>query len=308
MKKFLLFGSVALLFGMASCTKGENNYNAVYSLKPLNIITTIADGTTVASEGQYTFDLTMDNSGQYGEITGSNLSFNNNVVTFTTVSQSYQTDLYDCFFKNVESTDNMLSDATFLLTPYYYYPKFFGIDANYDYYGDVVVAQYTYNNAYRVRTFQPNTFYKGTTNTVYPYRGETLTFTTETIYYLLTLNVKESPNTATLTMCNAKFSGIEQEPIKKKIIAEGLSVEYSDGKIVVYNTEDIIPGIAESGEATPNPDYIFSKLYFETTNDILTTCNIQYTVKNVDSSTGALKATYEGEFTGAYVDTTNRFK
>lgn len=292
MKKIVTYCGLSILIGMAACTKGESNYTATYNMTPINIITSLEDGTTTASQGNYKFELTSNYDTQYGTIEVSDLVIDNNIVKFITDQQTYQTNLYYAYFQKVKSGSANISDANFLLTPYYNYPAFFGVPANYANDGNVVIASFNYGNSYKVTTFQKNTFYTGTTTTSFSFQGQSQQFDTETIYYQLDLNVKESPNTARLVMYNAKFTNIEQEPIKKQINIEGLTVEYSNGMIKVYG-EDIIPDIVEGTSSTPYPNYVFNTIEFETTSSDLTNCKINYVVAGV----------YKGSFNGSYANT-----
>lgn len=291
MKKNLLLGCALMALGFTACTDGESNYSYTYNLNPINIITDLSDGTTYASTGQYVFVLTIENNGQHGVIDVKNLSINNNTVNFSTVDQSYTSNLFYANFANVKASDANISNANFLLTPYYNYPQFVGINPTYGNPGNIVVANYTYNDAYSVKTFQHNTFFTGTTETVYPYKGEVQNFSTDKIYYQLSLNVKDSPNKATLTMYNAKFTSVEQEPVKD-IIIEDLDVTYDNGSITVSGTE-VIPGIMEGNEITPYPSFIINEIEFKTTSADLTWATIKFQVAGM----------YNGTFSGSYANT-----
>ncbi|MCH5231752.1 MAG: hypothetical protein J1F43_08160, partial [Muribaculaceae bacterium] len=244
-----------------------------------------------ASSGQYIFDLVVEDPVQHGVIEAKNLSINNNTLSFKTVDQPYFTNMWYANFTDVKSSDANISNANFLLTPYFNYPQYYGIAPTYNNPGNVVVASYTYNDSYEVKTFQPVTFFKGTTETRYPYKGEVQTYSTETIYYQLGIDVTKTPNKAKMIMYQAKFTSVEQEP-KKDIIIEDLDVNYDNGVITVSG-KDVIPGILEGNEVTPYPSFTINNIEFKTTNADLTWATINFTVAGI----------YEGSFTGSYANT-----
>lgn len=283
-----------LLLGLSACSDNDSKYSYTYNLNPINIITNVSDGTSYASEGRYSFELTSTPSSNTGVITVSNLLINNSLQSFTTFEQPYKTNLYFANFENVETDNANVSDANFLLTPYFNYPAYFNIIPTYQSSGDIVLAKYRYGD-YEVKTFQKNTFFVGTTETTYPFQGQNMSASSETIYYQLVIDIAENPQKATLIMYNAKFSGVEQEPVKKQINLEDLDVTYANGLITVTG-ENIIPDIVEGSAVTPNPDYIFDNIEFKTISEDLTWCSITFKVRGI----------YNGSFRGSYADSSKR--
>lgn len=288
MNKTLLFGGVMLAAALASCSKGESTSTYTYNLNPVNIITDLTDNSTVASQGGYTITLKMNTETQYGTIEVSDLVINNSIVKFSTNEQNYKTNLYYAYFENVQSSSANLTDADFLLTPYFNYPSVYGVTATYLNPGNVLMADYIYNGQYQVKTFPLNAFYVGDTSTSYPFMGETQYYETTDIYYQLSLN-KDDLSKATIMMFNAKFSGVEQEPVKKQIILDNLDVTYADGTFTVTGT-DVIPYIVEGTESTPYPSYTFDSIEMKITGDDLTGCVLTYMVAGI----------YSGTFSGLY--------
>lgn len=292
MKKIYLLGGLALALGLSACSESKSTYTQTYGTTTLNIITDLNDGSTVASKGDYEFNLFIDmgNDTHTGTVSTTNLILNNSSVAFTTVDQTYSTNLYDAYFTNVKAQNQNLTDATFLLTPFFYIPSMFNVDASFTTPRNIILAQYTINDAYRVRTFQEKTFFKGTTQTHYQMGPEPENFTTEDIYYMLTIDIEK--NTASISMFNAKFSSSEKEPLKKQIDVDGLTVEYGDGVITVKG-EDIVPNLVEAGESTPYPGFIFNNIEFKTTGEDLTGCEINFLVAGM----------FNGSFSGIYAET-----
>lgn len=307
MKRNLLFGSLALM-GVAlltGCNKNDGFTQTVpFSASTLNVITNVGTGATTVSSGMYYFSLTMTNTSETGVINVANLAIDKDApLSFTTEEQSYLTDYYYALFENVRSSTVNLNNATILLTPYYYRPSQY-LQGKIDFpnYGDVVVAYYNIGQNYLIRTFQPETFYVGTTNTSYPYMGQQQTYSTDDIYYQLSLDIKT--NSATIYMYNAKFSD-SPEPRKEMIVIKGLTPSYSADGITVTG-QNITPLVGEGGATTPNEDFIFKEIKFQTINNILTQCSIDFTVEthmNMGGNTVTLN--YLGNFTGDYLYNSN---
>lgn len=291
MKKIILMSGCAILVGLTACDKNDYNYNQSYTVKSINVVTNLETGATTAADGAYFFQLYIDNDGQRGSVTTGGLMINNQNCDFITQEQQYATDLYNVYFQNVKSSNQQLSNSFILLTPYYYVPTQFGLISDYQPEGEVVIAQYTIDNKYRVSTFQPNTFYTGTTVTSYPFQGQTQTYETQDIKYLLSIDLKEL--TATVVMYDAKFSGVPQEPVKKRIDIPGLKVSFENGAVIAKGS-NIVPlmleGTQENGVMTPNDTYIINSIEFQTTTTYLTNCELKYTVAGI----------YSGDFSGSY--------
>ena len=299
-KSLLGMGIVAALPLLSSCT-GEDKFQQTvpFNATTLNVITNVADGTTTVSPGRYAFSLTMTNTGQSGIINASNIQTNPDApLSFTTEEKSYTGDTYMAYFQNVTSSSINLVNANFLLTGYYYRPSQFNIDAEFPGYGDVVLASYSIGESYKVRTFQPETFYKGNTVTSYPYMGQQQNYATDKIYYRLSLD--HESNQATIYIYNAKFSD-SPEPVKEQIVLEDLPVSSNGGEITVTGS-NIVPLVLEGGQLTPNENYIFKDISFRTSNDLLTQCEIGFTVQaSMTVGGNTISYDYLGSFSGDYI-------
>lgn len=310
MKKLLLSGVAGCIVALSSCSTNDYHLTDPTNIGTLNVITT-ADGTTTISKGAYTVSRTWTNDDISGNVSAYGLQLTPDVTTnFSTKDQVFKEDTYSnyAFFQDaVSNTQNVtLKNADFLMTRYYYWPDINSFinqqdRVEYAYPGFIMVANYQIGETYKVCTFQPKTCYKGTTNTSYTVMGQTSTYTTEDIPYLLSVNLEDK--TAKLVMFQAKFSSSEREPTKDQVILEGLTLSYENGVIKASGT-DIVPLMVEGGASTPNENYTFSSVEFVTTNDILTECEINYVV-HIKQEIPAMGTTMEydafGNFTGSYL-------
>ena len=307
MKKsiFLVLGVLVTLPTLTSCNGDNDFYQTVpFYTSAINIITNLGDGTTTASEGNYGFSLTITNTSQTGYIYASNIAIDKDApLSFTTDEQSYSTSTpYNAYFENVKSSTVNLKNANFLLTPYFYQPALYKINANFPDYKDIIVASYNIGETYLIRTFLPETFFVGETTTQYPYMGQQQSYNAKDIFYQLSLNLKE--NTATIYIYNAKFSD-SPEPRKEMIVVSGLTPSYSADGITVTGA-NIVPEVGEGGTTTPNEDFIFKAIKFQTTNPGLTECKIDFTVEaHMNMKGNQISYDYLGTFEGAFEFTNN---
>lgn len=288
--KIFPIASFAVILGMASCSNNDYNFEQSFTVPALNLITDLTTQETILTEGSYDFKLKSNSDGEKGVISTSNILINNNKYSFQTVESDFNMNMYEVFFKNVKSTNDNLGDNTFLSTSLFNVPRAYNVQYTYLVPNQELVAQYILDGRYMIKTFQENTFYTGVTNTTYPYGGSVATATNDKIYYLLNIDTEENPYKASLIMFNAKFSDSEREPVKTQINVNDLSIDLSDGKIVVSG-KDVIPETVEGGVSTPIPSFIFNEIEFSTTNENLTQCSIKFKVAGV----------YTGSFTGSYL-------
>lgn len=302
-KNLLLVGMALAAVPFLTGCNGEDSFSQTIPVNttPINIITDLNTGTTNASMGGYLFNLVVTNEGQTGTISAKAEVNKDTPLTFTTEEKSYSTNGYYAHFQNVTSNTVNIKNSDFLLTPFYYRPENFKINSTFPDYRYVVVSSYYIGDSYHIRTFQPETFYYGTTNTSYPYMGQQQTYSTDDIYYQLSIDT-EKFNTATLYIFNAKFSD-SPEPRKEMIKLENLSVAYSENGISVTG-ENITPLVLEGNNLTPNDSFIFQDIRFDTTKGDLTDCNINFTV-NASMSVNGMTVSYDylGSFNGSYVYT-----
>ena len=309
MKKLFLLGTVSLVMGLSACQKdGHHEQTRTITAPTINIISSLDEGDddVIVSNGFYTFSLVMNDETNTGTVASSDLVANNQILTFTTNEKKYSSTGYDAFFEDVTgtvgNTGMELNNADFLAI--YLYDETYN---KYGYYYDttnvgeytymvspvapwIPVANYNIGNSYKVRTFQKDTFFKGTTTTSYSMGGEVNNFETEGITYRFIIDTEK--NSAVFIIYNGKFSASAMEPVKTAIIVEGLKVDFSKTGITITG-ENLVPDIVEANGVTPNEGFIFNSIQFRTTNDNLTKGEIDYMVAG----------RYSGHFTGSYMNT-----
>lgn len=296
MKKILLFGSLALSMGLASCEKGGES-TSTESYGAYNLITNLDTNESFVSTATYTFAFNWSLS--TGAVTSDNIVINNSNWTLSTT----ETPLYVAGNEvimyptgSVSGSSNLtLNSPEFIIAPtvpfgyggVYYnditVPGYTTPSPNRSY----LVANYKLANEYRVCTFIPDAFFYGTTRSTYPSSGGTQSFSTDDISYRIVMNLKDMK--ASLIIYNAKFSDNPNEPTKTAIIAEGLDLEFVNGGYTITG-EDIIPLTVEGNQTTPMDRYIFNKIAITNTSYNLATANISFTVAGI----------YTGEFSGSY--------
>ena len=297
MKKKLLLIPLAALLGLTACVSdNEEHLTNTLVIPVINLVTYLENDHTTAGEGLYTIKLDISN--QQGDITSSGLNYAGIGMELSATNQKYITTGYDALFRNATgnvtgSTPMAMTQGKLLVTPWYY-PEMTGYDLDYLKYdlpeypyngviNNILVANYNIGNQYIVKTFQPDTFYTGTTGSLYD--GQVAS--NVDIVYRLVLNAASS--TADLIMYNAKFSASPNEPVKEAIIVKGLTVTYSENGITATGKE-IVPDMVEGKASTPMPGYIVNEIQFQTVSrsDLLIDCAISFTIAD------KYKATFTG--------------
>lgn len=287
MKKTLLFGGIALLLSMTACDSNNSKTTQKFSVPVYNVLTSLTDGTTSISPAYYTFDLIT--SSMVGTISEEGLIIDNSAVNFITDEVKYKSyTLNDALFSNIEATTTgtmtyALTNGTFNLNPYFYVPnKQYTPATPY-----ALIASYNLGSEYKVVTYFIDPYYVGDTNTQYTIQGTQQRYKTDNIVYGVKLNLKEM--TATISMYNAKFTDVPQEPTKAQINIAGLPLTFSNGAIIIKG-ENIVPTVVEGGVETPYEDFMINSIEFRSTSSNLVSASINYVVAGM----------YYGSFTGDY--------
>lgn len=317
MKKFFMFGSLAIMIGLSACsTDGYSEMTQVLGGGAITIISSENSDEVITSEGIYKYDLKITDKDATGSVTSPDLVAENNVLNFTTDVQAYKNSGFEIYFGNAQGKAGnfQLNNANFaILVPCVYNEEYNqGNNKQYGYFVNesnvgkytykvnistpdlITVATYNIGNSLKVNTFQKNTFFVGETQTSYTMAGETHTYSTKNITYRFMLNKEEKDTeyTADLLIYNAKFSDNEREPVKEAILAQGLNVEFGANGITISG-ENIIPQMLEAGEYVPVPSFMFNSIKFKTVNSNYTKGQIEYLVAGM----------YQGTFTGEYAST-----
>lgn len=312
-KHFLLGGvTIALALSAISCTKdGYSEMNITRPAAAISLITSLSDGSVVASEGNYAFNIKMTNTETSGTISSPDLIANNTSLNFNTDSQGYKSSGYDYFFENVKGTVGNstmeLNNANFLAL-YLYDMEFenensrnkygyfydetkigeytYQVNVNYPW---ITVAKYNIGSSYRVNTFQKNTFFRGTTRTTYPANPQG--FVTDDIIYRFILKKAEKSDayTADMILYNARFA--QEMPVSLiAVLVEDLNVDFTPDGIKITG-KDIIPKWYTNNEYLPLERYIFRSVDFTTTDEYYASGRLIYHVGD----------DYEGYFEGSYL-------
>ncbi|MCH5232391.1 MAG: hypothetical protein J1E78_02050 [Muribaculaceae bacterium] len=298
MKKVLMLAMGGAFLGLTSCNTGDGvDSTMTFQVETINIITSNEDGTTTASSGSYYFDLNMTQ--RMGAVTSKDIILDNMSMDFTTDDESFTTNTYNAYFKDLNASVNGYEvSGSLLATSLFFYPQQYVGNPKFTF---DIIAQYNIGDAYTVRSFPKDAVYIGVTNTSYTdsegvlhkYEKNDNDYPKDPenivpLLYQVILNPGNS--TANIIMYNAKFSDNPREPTKAKITAQGLTAEYDANGITLKGT-NIIPMVDEGGKPTEYPNFIFNSINFRTTNNNLTDCIIEYEVAGM----------YYGTFTGTYI-------
>lgn len=297
-------GSVSIVMVMTSCQKdGEFHSSYSFGVPTINIVTSLADGTSEASQGGYNFDMVNANGEISGAINTSKLIINGKNVDLRTTEIPVKADYYNYWFENLTGTVTgyqNLTNGNFHVTVQYNTPSSLKIEPSEGLQQlpqTIIVGQYLIGDQYKVATFQQNTFFSGVTVTQYPNgSGGMDTFTPsqgendKPMVYQLSLDLEK--NQADVIIYNAKFA--PPSPSLTEVHIKGLNLDFTGG-VVKVSGENIIPlvpeGEGEERELQEYDKFPFNNFELITTNDNLTNCAISYTVASV----------FKGQFNGSYL-------
>ena len=313
MKKLFLTGCFGLLLSLTACDQKDGYTTSTKSIyaHAINIITDLNDESVVVNGGYYLFSLEMSTqTGMTGTVTSPELIANNTNLAFTTELQDYLSAGYDAYFDNAQGTvtgnstfslNNAKLEAVYLYdateNPYngYYYNLSDVGELTYKINGQfpwIAVAKYNIGSDYRINTFQPDSFFSGTTTTTYNYQGQQQVYETDKIMYrfIIEPNEKYTEFTATLIMYDAKFSSVAAEPTKT-IVVKDLNVSFASDGIKITG-ENLIPEMYSKAEGfVPMERFIFNNFEFHTTDSYYIYGAMTYQVAG----------TYYGSFEGSYM-------
>jgi major membrane immunogen (membrane-anchored lipoprotein) len=330
-----LMAGCALL--LTSCGTGDNEVKQNITYTTVNLITDNATGEAVATSGAYTFQLvTKDLYDRTMAVGTSKLTYNNRDHSFTTDPVEFKEIINDnaiqqCITGLEGLVDNTtpLKDCRIMITGYPKMPGDFNITKAFtpSYTNDkgqqlyipgviihpnigtniypMVVVSYGVGDAYTVRSFTTDAFYKGNTATSYKTQGgEAGSYTTDNIIYRVIMDVENKK--AGLVMYNAKFTSLPQEPAKTALYLAGLDVKFVSGGYEISGT-DIVPQLPGSEGMLPMDDYTFNSITLRTTDTWLNTVSIDYKVSGKMGET-VIPELYTGRFTGSYVSIPDTMK
>lgn len=313
MKKSLLLGFAAVAaVSLVSCDKHEDNsYQTSIAVPVYNLFTPInGDGNPFVGSAIYSF--TVVYPAETITISTNNLSNPNGTSgSFTTKPLSFDAKYYtvddtgreSISVKSQDPNDSGISiyDLNCLLTQAVYFPpRVTDTDALPEYHGlnwhrpissyHYVFAQFQYGDDYNVRSFWYDQTFKGQTITSYPSGTGMTTYNTEGISYRVVMQLKKDgsiSDKADLIMYDAKFA--EPQPELSYIVLKDLNLQFTNEGYTITG-DDVIPLVAENGEYTPYPAFVFNNFKASVSGN-LTGVSMAFTVAG----------RFSGNFTGSCI-------
>lgn len=290
-RKLLILGISGMLFALSSCnvnSDDDENYQTL-TYRCCNLVIP-SSGDSFAAADAYALTYYLY-SGQL-TVSSSALTLGNGTAPFATTmmpytAQAYSNNLNQIFevtkFSGGKANSNgiavnnlsgftsqivnVLSTGDPIIPAY----PFTAVPA--------LVMSYNVNDSYTVKTFQPDAIYTGTT-TINTQSDGTM-FSNDGVRYRIVFH--QDLKKADVIFYDAKFA--QNMPVTITVILENLDVTYNKTGYVIRNSEPIIPLMYAQGASTPFPGYKFVDFTFMTSNDRLTTANINYTVARMTGDT-----------------------
>lgn len=293
MKKNKILLLVAFPLLLSSCNSNEDldfNYNTTVSC--LNIITSLSDGYTEATNGSYYFVLSRTGSSYLGNISSSTFVLDNAVYNLYIPDSSFQGNAYSNWFTNVSGgvTGNNyfdLKSGNIYLTTVYFYPY----STPYQYPSEEIIGEFYLDDQYRVNTFQETTCFYGKVLISYDDNGYAQYYSNDNAVYQLHIDILQ--RTASIVINNAKFSDSGSDIPLEMLKLDNLNYSFSQGVITVEGT-DIVPQNFVNGRFVEYKDMLFNNIQFKTVSQDLIKGEITFVSTDQDG------VTYNGTFTGDY--------
>ncbi len=295
-KLMCAFAAVAMLTAGTSCSKHDPESTYTVSYPIYNLYTPLTDG-QAAHVSPGTYQLFYDFINVTVQIGANGVTWNNAAYNFTTdavrFTSGYDKDGGEVIeFKNAKATvAGMEVDMTGMLTNRKYYTKQVvpDIDGGVLNYYELPVIAFGYNigDLYSVRTFNPESYIGGTTQTTYEMDGEPKTYTTNKMLYRTVIDPQKM--TADMVMYNARFAD-EMGRDLVAVVLKNLNVEWLPNGYRISGN-DIIPFYLEGEALQPIPPFTFNSISVSTVGDRLTDFVIDYEVAGK----------YKGHFDGSVI-------
>lgn len=299
-KLMCAFAAAAMLTAGTSCEKNDPESTYTISYPVYNLYTPLSSD-QASHVSAATYQLQYDFINATIEIGATGLTWNNATYSFNTDATRFTDGYYDdggevVEFKNAKATvAGMTVDMSGMLTNRKYYtkqtvPDITGGVVNYS---EIPVIAFSYNigDLYSVRTFNPEAYMGGTTQTVYEMKGETKTYTNDKMLYRTIIDTQKM--TADMVIYNARFA--EEMPIALlAVVVKNLKVEWIPNGYRISGT-DVTPLYLEANQLQPIPAYTFNSVSLSTVGDRLTDFVIDYEVAGK----------YKGHFNGSVILTTS---
>lgn len=287
-------GLLSLPLLLSGCIDKEDvtNYDYNTTIKSINVVTSLIDGSTEASKGEYSFYLDGRETSNMGSINGMGISINHNSCSLSIPSTAFATNGFTTLFKNVSGTltgsaNYFVGNGTFYLSTLFNVP----VDTPYKYSPEIIVAQYIVGNEYRVNTFPEVVCFVGTINVNYKHNRIPQNYSATEVIFQFAVNMND--NTAEFIFNNARFTDLPQEMPKNMLKISGLNLDFDNGAIFASGS-DIVPEEFVSNKFVACEDMIFNSIDFQTTSTDLTKGYMTFKMTDKDD------VEYTGTFGGSY--------
>lgn len=296
----LLLPSVAII-GLTSCLSDEDGTEVNYNLVASNLIIPDDASHPVIAQSNANYQLTYKSNNSSVSIATTDLELNGGEVSFTSSEMKYlpvsaiddngnpvQTLSFSGGTASVIGNSGLqMTDLSGCQTNYVYGLNIVGDIIKGTVNSPIVVMQYKIG-AYTVKTFQSNSYFRGTTKTSYSMRGEEQIYVTEDAFYRVQFS--KDMKKADVVLYNVKFAEIMPKPIQAIYIRD-IPVVWSSAGYHLTVT-DYIPSMLEGTEVTPVESRKFNSFELWTTSSDLTEVSCKYVVAE----------SYKGEFSGRYCE------
>lgn len=300
--KWMLLLAAPAIFPSCNSDDDNNDYTSrttftVYNhVAPLN-----GGGNAKVSKGNYT--LSMNIGPQTLEMMSNDLSFDGKEYVLGTQTVAYKTQGftntqnggYSEIYSFNSGDNNIAMPGTgsvtglkAIVSPFMYFNKNVALSD----YPTITTSSfrlamnYTYDNALRVKTFYPDSFFGGKTKTTYTMGGQAGEYTTEKPMYRLYMDINKG--TADVIIYSVQFA--DKMPELTALVVKGLRLTFTaDG--YVAEGKDIVPDQIENGSRTPNPRYVFKDIKVTNNSSNLVSANIEFNVAD----------SFHGSFNGDYM-------
>lgn len=296
--KILLSGIAAMALSFSSCnldTDDDNNY--MTGTYPCCNLVIPENGDAFATTANYSMAFYYTSG--TASLATTNLSLGYGTMAFTTNNMDVDTKYYEYNGKNADVTSfsggyanmngvtvqnvngcvssviNMVSTNDPQNPDYIFTPRI------------AMIASYTANYDYTVKTFMPDAIYTGTTN-IQTAGSTSAPFTNDGVKYRVIFS--QDLKKADIIFYNAKFASAM--PVTINFVLQNLDVKYNKNGYEITG-ENITPQLYEASGLTPAPRYQITSFQFQNTSSDLTTGSALYTVQIGD-------AVYYGDFQGFY--------
>lgn len=283
-KNLTFIAGTAVLVSLASCDLDKGVSSESFSVKVSNLYIPSDPAEEVTFQHNCAYALNMDYSAGKMSVASADLKIDGKETSFTADNmpmKSYFGGVDKTWaFKNGQATladGTLLTDMNgYLSTMVQYYEIASDV---YEAYltRPMLVMSYKLGDM-TVKTFSPNTYFRGETVTTYPDRTGAMSEykSTDAVYRVL---FAEDMKTANVVIYNIKFASEMPNPLEV-VVLENLDVSLSQSGYTITGT-DVVPKMREGEGLTDVPERIFNSFKLYTSGNDLTTVKCEYVVSSV---------------------------